>query len=486
MASRTDDNFWARQDSVHPRHDHPALSSTPIRPKHPHVELLIATPAGKPLFYFAYNGDNHHHPCSASSFQTARPDPAISSLSATLSAFQAATNNTVSIIKSARNTLLTHVHDALHIALLARHNPAPMQFLQALIRIAIATIYATLSASLSKHLREHPSSRPSLKHLDSFLNAVLLDAITHPQSYVLQRSIALPSHTYPSTRLPLSQLLRRVVSRHPKVTHALLFTTGPPLPVRLVASCGPANNELSPIDVLLLSSLPASGEPSLSSSFQFFPHSKMFHVGLTAFSSLLQLRLHPDHHDTFKRAVGGQFWRPEWTHSPPHTLRVIALCQGDATKFVDALEHALDRSFVTTHLLIDMELPLFLNHSGVSGFRALVAIHNANRIGGTVNAFSYQVSMACFAAMRKSRDLQPAQNLTITLCPTWKLRVVSWKRVLMLCFDICVSENDAFAAARNVFIPWFERYKHAIVPHGDRIGIQPPTPLSGIIAPFDS
>lgn len=486
MEPHTDDNFWARQDSVHPRHDHPALSSTPIRPQHPDVELLIATPAGKPLYYFAYKGKNRCYPCHTSTCQAYRPDPAISSLCATLSAFQAATNNTVSIIKSARNTLLTHVHDALHIALLARHDPAPMQFLQGLMRIAIAAMYATLSASVSKHLRKHPASRPLLKDVDLFLNAVLLDAITYPQSYVWQRPIALPSRMNTSTRLPLSQLLRRTISYHPNVTHALLFTTGPPLPVRLVASCGPVNNELSPLDVLLLASLPTPCEPSAQSSFRFFPHSSMFHTGVTAFSKMLQLRLHPDHHDTFKHAVGGQFWRPEWTHSPPHTLRVVALCQGDCTKFVNSLEIALDRSLATTHLLIDMELPLFLNHFGVSGFRALVTIHNTNCIGGTVSAFSYQVSMACLTAMRKSADPESAQSLVVTLCSAWRLRVVTWKRVLMLAFDDCVSEDDAIVAARDLFIPWFERFKHIIIPRGERIGIQPRTPLAGLIAPFNS
>lgn len=486
MASHPDDSFWARQDSLHPTNDHPSLPSIPTRPQHPDIELLISTPAGKPLFHFAYNATNRHCPCYTSSFQSSRPASAISSLCATLSAFQAATNNTVSIIKSTHNTLLTHVHDALHVALLARHDPAPIQFLQALMRIAITTVYSTLSASLSEHLRDHPTSRPSFKHVDSVLNTVLLDALSYPMSYVLQRPIALPSHANPPTRLPLSLLLRQIITHHPNISHALLYTSGPPLPVRLVASCAPANKQLSPLDLLLLSSLPDPCQPPLSSSFRFFPHATMFCTGATAFSKMIQLRLHPDHHDTFKRAVGGRFWRPEWSHSPPHTLRVVVLYEGSATQFVHDLEIALDRSFATTQLLIDTELPLFLNHFGILGFRGLVTIHGDSCIGGTVTAFSYQVSMACFTAIRKVNASQSDQNILTTLCPAWKLRIVTWKRVLLICFDSYVSEEDAIVAARKVFIPWFDRYKHTIVPDGDRTVIQPRTPLAGLMAPFQS
>lgn len=488
MAARSDDDsFWLRQDSVSPQNDHPSLSSTPSRPRHPDIELLITTPAGKSLFYFAYNRSNRHHPdFSQCARPSPRPDAAISSLSATLTAFQAATQNTVSVIKTSNNTLLTHVHNALHVALLARHHPAPLQFLQALIRIAIVSICATLSASFSTHLIDHPTSRPSLARAEPLLNAILLDALTHPLSYVLQRPISLPSHVKPSTRISLTRILRQVLIRHENITHILLFTTGPPLPVRLVASCSRANNELSGLDLLLLGALPCPSEPSIVSNIQFFPHSKMFHVGSDVFSKVLFLRLHPDHHDMFKSAVGGRSWRPEWTQASPHTLRLIALGHGDPTSFVNALEETLDRSLIAAELLINMELPLFLNTFGVSGARALITIHKESRIGGTVNAFSYPIAMSCLTALYRARSQKPVQKLLVTSCPTWKLRVVSWYLRYLVCFDMSVPEATALAATENVFVPWLERYQSTIVPEGEHITIHPRTPLAGLMAPFEN
>lgn len=494
--SQSEALFWKRQNSISAQYDHPQMLSSPSSPTHPHVELFVATPAGKPLYHFAYNGATPTAPTAA------RPSASIATLSAALTAFQAKTDGCVTVVQNGSSTLLVHVHDSLHMALLARHQPAPVSFLQALLRAALAAIQSSLSASLLVYLHEHPAARPSFATAEPLLRCVLRDALSHPLPYALVRPVALPSSAHPTTRLHLSQLVRLVLQRHSVFQHVVVWTTGPPFPAQVVTSCSPANAPLTALDVLLLSALPSPADADGDehgdgdvTGRAFYAHAGGFGRKQMAYSRLVHLRLHPDHHDAFKRAVGGQMWRPEWTRSPPHTVRVVALGSAEADdsaakRLFDDMEDALDRTHITTHLLVSLERPFHVAQFGVHGARAVLCLQHGHRLAGTVGAFAYPMSIAVLQALRDARNTQKSHLLdaraSVARVATWAMCVVVWDRRFAVCFDSAVQDEQAVAATREVFAPWLQRYASSIIPEGERVSVHAHTPLAGLLAPFES
>lgn len=485
--STADQSFWNRQNSVSPQFDHPDMQSTPSRPSHPRFEIFIASSAGKPLFHFAYDNTHPQHPEFDPS-ALHRPPASVASLSAALAGFQATTFNRVSITRTATTSLLTHIHDPFHLALLAYQKPAPLPFLQALLRVVVASVQSTMSASLSEHLREKPNSRPSLAPAEPLLNAILLDAVSHPLPYALLKPVVLSSCSPPTTRHQLAQLVSKVLRKHHDVTHAIMFTAGPPFPTRLVATCGPSSSELSPLDMLLIAIIPQLDDDGRS----FYPQTHSFRSGTKVFSRLVHLRLHPDHHDAFKSAVGGQTWRPEWTHHPPHTVRLAVLGSSDPTRFFDEVETALDRAPITTHLLVSIERPLRVEPFGVRGARAVLALHDEQRLAGTIAAFSYEIGIATLLTLRRvrmaacSKERQEGERAVIASFSQWDLRVVIWNLRFVVLYDHEVGNDYAIRTTREVFAPRLERCSTMIVPSGEKVLVQPRTPLAGFLAPFVS
>lgn len=500
--SQSEELFWERQESMLPQHDHPQMCSNPVRSSHPNIEIFIATAAGKPLYHFAYKNANAQSGSGNEKGATqaqGRPAPSITTLSAALTAFQSKTNNRVSVIRTNSASLLFHIHDTFHIALLSRQQPAPLLFQQALLRMALAAIQTALSASLSEYLRERPNARPSFKAAEPLLNSVLLEALTHPLPYALQKPIALPSRTQPTNRQQLSELLRDILQTHSNLKHALLFTVGPPYPVQIVSSVSPSNMALTQLDTLLLGAYPhtAVGEKGQD----YFPQASAFRCGVKVFSRLLHMRLHPDHHDAFKRAVGESDWRPEWTRSPPHTLRIMALGHGSATQFFDDVESALDRALMMTQILMCLEKPFEIEQFGVRDAMAVFYLQDDKRLAATQNAFTYKISIAVLQALanargseKKRRDerrkfkndgVTDHRGLVLGI-PQWDLRVVIWESRIAVCFKSCVDERNAVLMTRDVFVPAMDRCALSIIPEYERALIHPKTPLSGLMAPFES
>lgn len=502
----SDAAFWVRQESTSPQLDHPRMCSRPARPSHPSFEVFITTPAGKPLYYFAYDETHPAHPRYTAA-AVPRPPASVASLAATLTAYQEATYNRVSLIETGDATTLTLAHSALHVAVVSRHRPSPTPLLHALARLALAASNFILSASLADHLTSRPNSRPSFATVQPLLDAALLDAISHPLPYALVRPVALSSATVPSTRRALADLVASAVRAHPDVSHVVVFTTGPPFPPRVVVSCSPPGEDLSELDILLLGVCSAADSPlpAGTESRTVYPQAFGFRRGRNASARYFQLRLHSDHYDDFKRAVGGRNWRPEWTQHPPHTVRLVALSStpDTARHFLDDLEPILDRAAPVTNLLISMERPLCVQSFEAHGVRDIIVIKDKKRLAGSLGSFCYTAAISTLIAMQKATSAASvpaadASNLMVQApgrkdsrafvmrFPRWSLRVVLWDSRFVVLFDLEVSPDDdeAVRVCRDIFVPQLERCLNQIVPTDDRVAIHANTPLAGLLAPF--
>lgn len=504
LAAGEDAAFWQRQNSRSANHDLPHMTSTPACPSHPQVELVIATSAGKPLFHFVYDSSHPAHPNFHPRSALFRPAAAIPPLSAALTAFLGVTHGRVSNIATSTGTLVALPQDPFHLAVLARHHPAPLSQLRALLRVAHATLLSSMSIEFSYHLKQRPNARPSLDSATPLLRAALLAAITHPLSHALSRVPALPSPTFPAARAEVSILLRAALrtteSTRNNFSHALLFTNGPPHPSRLISSVAPANEELSSVDILLLSVLP---HPPLTST-ALYPHALGFARRRTVFSASVDLRVHADLHDAFKKAVGGSNWRPEWAaQASAHSLRLVLLGNADAdpNPVVDALRSVLAQGRANYDVLVAMERPFSLNTFGVSAARAIVVLARKNRLAATTGALDYEPAVAMLTAYALARtERKPAplghvdamvrgdgRGAKVVNVEEWDYRVVVWKEEFLIVFDaIVVNDIEAVRLVRNGFVPRLERCAAALIPEKERISVQPATPLAGFLAPFYS
>lgn len=501
----SDAYFWARQNSASSQLDHPQMESSPRRPSHPDFELFIASPAGKPLYYFAYDDTHHEHPCYDQS-ATPRPQASITSLSATLTAFQEATFNRVSVINTDLTTYLTFVHNALHVVLVSRQRPAPILFLQAILRLAVVGANFCLSASLGDYLRSRPNARPSFTPVERILNSALLDAIAHPLPYSLLKPVVLSASTTPSNRNQLGQLISDVLLNHTDVSHAIMFTAGPPFPSRLIISCSPVLTELSPLDLLLLSSLPSPDSiGSNPDPVKVYPQAWNFRKGVHVVSRFIQLRLHSDHYETFKRAVGGQMWRPEWTQHPPHTVRLVTLSSSvsSAIECLDDVEQVLDRASAITSLLISMERPLCVQPFGIHGVRDVIVIKDEKRLAGSLGSFCYTAGISTLITLQNARTVSSSLTGTskpkdlavlkdkrafLTRFSKWGLRVILWDSRFVILFDLATADDDeeAVRVCRDIIIPQLDRFVSFIVPVEERTVVHRKTLLAGFLAPFTS
>lgn len=400
------------------------------------------------------------------------------------------------------------MHNVLHVILVCKQTPVPNTLLNALVQTVILGTYFFSSLALDSYLQTNPNARPSfLARISPLLDVVLLDVVSHPLSYALAKPTVLPSTCTPFNRRRLSEVMSNLItdpSFRDVVTYAVMFTSGPPFPCQLVVSCGPIHAALTSHDLLILSCLSthdsqqnrlSQTRTSAQTQHKVYPQAWNFERGFHLVSRHVELRLHPDHYDRFKSAVGGHSWRPEWTHRPPHSVTVSLLTSNvdSAYCFLDQLECRLDRASDVTSLLICMERPLNMHPLSVHGVRDIIVLNARDRVAGTLGAFAYPAAICALMTMQRADSGEMDgktcdSNLFVRTFAKIGLRVVYWRRRIVVLFDLRDSTSDAAAVhvTRNILEPQINRYMRHIIPPDERVVIHARTPLAGFLAPFVS
>ncbi|KAI0567132.1 hypothetical protein FGB62_4g434 [Gracilaria domingensis] len=460
------------------------MSATPKAPAIPPIEVIICTQAGKPLAHFTFPPDLPR-----------RPLQSLITLSATLVAFQA--QNDVRDITTPDGRLVSVIHKCFHAIAFTHDVRFPIPLLRTLVRSALTIVYTTLSSAIIAHLEAFPNADTSnlTPMVTPLLNTVLVDVITHPLPHVTQKLVSLPAPVT-SMRSPVAPLLHSALVKFPSISHALVMTACAPFPRRLVSVAHPANFQLSDADLLTVMSIPpyrTNAKCEVPSSL--FLHTGGFRTPFKAYARAFELRLDPDDYEAFKEAVGGSEWRPEWTSAGGDTVWLVALStpsSDEGDRFLDHVEQLLDRSTAARDLMISMERRWTLDDIyGIADvkqhIRGIVLI-NEHRIVGTIGAFTHANGIAMVHCLLQPGEVgvERSQHWTAVYLDHLNLRALCWEKRYIVCTEVCMSVQDVVRVMQGIIVPWLKKFTDSLVPDQDRITVQPATPLSGLLSPFDS
>ncbi|CAN8068385.1 unnamed protein product [Agarophyton chilense] len=466
-------------------HDLPQMSATPKAPVIAPLEIVICTHAGKPLANYTFP---HELP--------QRPLQSLGTLSAALVAFQA--QNAVRDVTSPNGRAVLVVHKCFHATAFTQDPRFPVTLLRTLVRSALTTVYSTLSSAIISHLYSFPNTdtRNLTSIVTPLLYTVLLDVITYPLPHVIQKPVTLPAPVS-TVRTPIAPLLHSALIKFSSMTHALVMTACAPFPRRLVSVAHPANFQLSDADLLTVMSIPPYRvDAECEIPERLFLHAGGFRTPCRLFTRSFELRLDPDDYEIFKEAVGGSEWRPEWTCAGSgDVVWLIALStpmsdEGDL--FLDYVEHLLDRSTAARDLMISMEKAWTLDDiDGIGSvkhhIKGIVLI-DEHRIVGTIGAFAHANGVGMIRCLLQPGELgvERSANWTAVHLAHEKLRAVCWGKRYIVCADDAMTVQEVVSLMQEKIIPWVKRFTESLTPGQDRVTVQPATPLSGMLSPFDS
>lgn len=370
-------------------------------------------------------------------------------------------------------------------------------------------VYMTLSSEFDNFLSLHANAdiaEETIKPAYLLAKSALDDALAHPLPYCLA-PLSLPCPTGPSFRAGIVEALRQALVKWKSVVnYALLFTASPPYPRKLIATGAYANMQMSALDVnMLMSLVPSRCDESTCMLERVYLQSERFEKACGIVVRPVELRLQPEDFETFRTAVGGSSWRPEWNARGGGVVWVMALVkrgmEAAGEQFLRCVEGKLDRKSMTRDLMVCMERPWTLADMQIElrewvrvGVRAIVFL-GKRRIIGTVGSFAYPEGlqiMRCLAEweskdMRvEARDVKRGTDWLVVEFAKDQGFAVLWEGCFGVCFDHRVDIEEAKKAVRLDLVPWMKRFKESLLPEHEQATIPPRTPLAGILTPFQT
>lgn len=508
---------WTENSQLDPASDLKPASTTssPHPPPCSFVELLIASPAGKPVAHFTH-GHARHDPSTP--FTRAPAERA--ALAATAVAFAAVAPDvrTISTPEGAVYFASTH---SLHVAVVSAEPSLPESVLASLARLAVAFLTAVLSANLVTTLRDRPGFDIT-SHLDPFmphLHSLLSRALAHPFPYAALAPVSLPCPTSPTSRSALGELLGDAVQKSSRtVTHALLVTACAPYPRKIVAVAEPSAAQLTPLDLLVLTSMlpdetsppsprvsaPTTPSPPLPSRYflQTNGHAVPYAISFLA----VELRLRPDDYESFEAIVGtGNNWRPEWGASGGDVVWAVVLANASrrgaeaeaaATSCAKLAAAALKISRASRDLIIAMERPWFVSDVPALGVDTVmrqgvrgVVVLSQRRCAATVGACEGVLGAALAFGLERSgwaslKATGSGNSLWHVVDEVRGFRVVGMKRRILVLVERSVGLTAALDCFVQSILPWEERYRASLLSGCDRTLLPSRTMFGSFLAPF--
>lgn len=489
----------------------PAISaSTPSPHPMPGVEVLVATPAGKPVAHYTHG--------------QARPLAQQLSLAAACAAYAAVAPD-VRCVRTPAGVVFFAATHSLHVAAAAADPAFPEPVLAALARLAVAFLAAVLSANLVTTLRERPHVdvaphlEPTLPHLYTLLDR----ALTHPLPYAALVPPSLPCPTAPGSRCALGQLLRQAVDDSSAcVSHALLVTASAPFPRKLVTIAAPSAAPLTPLDLLVLTSmLPEENgdarrrdgrgveegvEGGAALPPRLFLQSTSHSTPYTMVAERVELRLRSEDYEVFEAAVGSGEWRPEWGASGGDVVWAVALAKTGRSRHADraALDcvvrvaGALDASRASRDLIVAMErpwtvrdLPTLRRDEPLQRAVRGIVVLSRDRCAATLGACDHALGLAFAHALSASGWAAPAAEDARRRTEVWRVvdrargvQILGYRRRLLVAVDVQTSEKVATTMFVDSLMPWEARYRASLLSEFDRVPLPARTMFGHLLAPF--
>lgn len=522
----------------------PAADLAPVRAPHPapdpmpYVEVLVATPAGKPVLHYAHG----LAPAPAPAHTPFRRPPAEQRSLAAASVAYAAVASDVRCVRTASGAVYFAATHQLHVVVAAADRAFPEPVLAALARLSVGFLAAVLSANLmtTLHDRPHVDVAPHLAPMLPRLYTLLDRALTHPLPYAALVPPSLPCPTSPGSRSALGDLLRDAIGRAPAcVSHALLVTASAPFPRKLVTIAAPSAAPLTPLDLLILMSLlpdetdvrggstavsadtaakadessdaTATSRDNSASSLpaRVFLQSTAHSTPYTFIAERVELRLKSDDYEMFEAAVGGSGWRPEWGASGGDVVWAVALAKTSSSQHaashgracVARIATALDESRAARDLIVAMERPwtvrdvpqLRKDAALLRATRGIVVL-SADRCAATVGACDHALGMAFALALSASgwAAIRPEdRGVERRREDVWRVvdsargvQIIGHRRQLLVAFDVETAEKVARTMFVDSLVPWEARYRASLLSEFDRVLLPARTMFGHLLAPF--
>lgn len=497
--------FWDRMNSPEPEADLPGMSSSEMLPDISTIEIIVATSAGKPLFHFNHCCSEHR-----SHSHKRRPHQQLVSLAAACVAFQHATHGQVRTISLPDGLILSTTFGPLHIIVMSANESVPTHFLVSLANTSIAVIHSLLSSAFSTALetRPHLDFGSHSADIQRFAFKAVERAIIYPLPASIPAVVSMPSLPTSSLRCHLRPILTSQLDACPYITHLVLFAASPPFPHRVIASASPVYSQLSPLDHLLLSSfLPVNTRHEVELPERVFLQTHSFNKASKIFARPVELRLDPTNYADFRRSVGGERWRPEWTGIGGDAIWVVAVADIAQAKkqphldygerFLDRIEAKLDRSTAAKDIMVSMQQPFKVSDmfSGANTFYNKhirgVLFHESQRIVGTVGVFNHLFGLEAIRVVEHAKRAQKCEEenqtdvITSLKCKgvsTWA--VANTSAVVFL--EGNLSHEKAEGICVNHVFPWLSANVHILFSKYERIKMPPRTLMANFLAPFES
>lgn len=533
----SDDAFWKRMDSKCSSTDLPEMARSDSKPHAmPRVELLVATPAGKPAFHYTH-GQCPRQVLEEQNDVTFERDPQhVLSLCATAVAFAAVAPQVHSVVTRGGVLFFASSH-SLYITVSAANPRFPVPILAGLARLVVAFFATTFSARFAKALVMRPNFDllPLITPVRDHLTKLIDRALAHPFLYFSVLVPSLPCPTMPSSRQGIASMLRTELLRaSPAVTHAIVMTATPPFPRKLITVAAPSTAPLTPLDKVILASLPPDDfrQSKLNLPQRLYLQSSEYDKPSVLAILPVSLRLHADDYKMFETAVGGSSWRPEWGSSGGDVVWIMVIASMStlaeqsqhvslATDCAEAIERGLCASRAIRDIIVAMErpwvvsdIPRLAEQESHKMVQAIVVM-SGDRIAATMGATEHKSGIIFTNALHASGWISREnvieipghrnvfRHVAISGCSTtsntlgctrqkvWRYaqdgrQVYGLKSDVMVLFDGSLSRSRASFIFVDIILPWANRYHRSIFSEFDRVDLPPNTMFRNLFAPFPS
>lgn len=483
MPRADDELFWERMNSRDEKLDIPGMSNSERLPYSASYDVLVATSAGKPLYHYG------HRPRRDGAV---RPFEQIVALSAACVAFAHATNGDVRTVTMRQGTTFFGRFFELHVVVSTTEQQAPVELLKTLALAAVTAVYFLASAAFANALVHRPALDLGSRS-DSVGRAaagIVKRALLYPMA--LSGVVSQPCSHAPNTLRRLGHVLANAQRRRRVVSHVIVFSACPPFPHRVLAAASPVYHKLTASDLFLISALlPLNVKEVPTMPDRVFLQAYSYGRASVLTAGLVQPRLADV--NAFMNSVGGEDWRPQWCADggansvwvvvvTDASLESIQDCRKIGEIVVAEVEEKIDRTRLAMDLWVWMERPL--NGKDIGENIVGVMAKWKGSLVATAGALDYEFALEALKVRRETTE--SGRRVWCRWSELKRCWVVACEENTYVflkdveCMEVCVQ------ICEERVLPWLNANRHILFSKNGMVALPPETPLSFLLAPFES
>lgn len=491
--------FWRQMNSIDCAFDAPGMSSQIHLPEGVLFDVLVSTAAGKPLFHYG-----------------SRPYEQVVSLSAACVAYSHATHTgEVRSIYSPRDgRILFGNFGHIFAVVLCTDKNIPAEFLKSLATVSITSIYFLLSKGFSQLLSSRPNLDLGNKNNSDVVNTwtrkFIGRTIAFPIGFTLELTNTLPCAYFPHSLRTLGNLLRAAWKSSKSISHVLALSASPPFPHRIISCISPVYQKLSVSDLTLIAALlPLNLKTDdLDLPSKIFLQTNNYSKASIISTKLVELRLNGNDFEAFRNHVGGEQWRPQWNADGANAVWLVIISDyngntntngGINRQVLNELERKMDRSSLAKDIMIWLERPFKvadLIPNAIKGVRFIAKIVGNKRILASPGCLGYECGLEIIRLHRENllqssldtennNNIKPNTNYICRRNASMGLWIFM-KNSTFVFLDLSLSLEKCRSICDKYILPWFNANGHLLFSQNNFVDLPPETPLSFLLAPFES